>query len=52
MEKETQEIRLNKFLSESGFCSRREADRLIIFFTGMGLSPGRSWWTELWHPWG
>ena len=29
MEKETQEIRLNKFLSESGFCSRREADRLI-----------------------
>ena len=29
MEKERQEIRLNKFLSESGFCSRREADRLI-----------------------
>lgn len=36
MEKEKQEIksgagevRLNKFLSESGFCSRREADRLI-----------------------
>ena len=23
------EIRLNKFLSESGVCSRREADRLI-----------------------
>ena len=22
-------IRVNKFLSESGFCSRREADRLI-----------------------
>lgn len=25
----TEEIRLNKFLSDSGFCSRREADRLI-----------------------
>ena len=24
-----EEIRLNKFLSESGICSRREADRLI-----------------------
>ena len=27
--KETAEIRLNKYLSESGVCSRREADRLI-----------------------
>lgn len=25
----TEEIRLNKFLSDSGYCSRREADRLI-----------------------
>lgn len=25
----TEAVRLNKFLSESGFCSRREADRLI-----------------------
>ena len=24
-----EEIRLNKFISESGFCSRREADKLI-----------------------
>jgi len=24
-----EEIRLNKFLSEAGVCSRREADRLI-----------------------
>ena len=23
------EVRLNKFISDSGFCSRREADRLI-----------------------
>ena len=23
------EIRLNKFISETGFCSRREADKLI-----------------------
>ncbi|MCB6611403.1 pseudouridine synthase [[Clostridium] symbiosum] len=29
MQKETGEIRLNKYLSESGVCSRREADRLI-----------------------
>ena len=25
----TEEIRLNKFLSDAGYCSRREADRLI-----------------------
>ena len=25
----TEEIRLNKFLSDAGFCSRRQADRLI-----------------------
>ena len=25
----TNEIRLNKYLSEAGICSRREADRLI-----------------------
>lgn len=29
MAEEIQGVRLNKFLSESGFCSRREADRLI-----------------------
>lgn len=29
MQNETGEIRLNKYLSESGVCSRREADRLI-----------------------
>lgn len=29
VQKETAEIRLNKYLSESGVCSRREADRLI-----------------------
>lgn len=28
-EKVTGEVRLNKFISDSGFCSRREADRLI-----------------------
>lgn len=29
MSEERQGVRLNKFLSDSGFCSRREADRLI-----------------------
>lgn len=29
MENQTEEIRLNKYLSEMGICSRREADRLI-----------------------
>ena len=24
-----EEVRLNKFISETGFCSRREADKLI-----------------------
>lgn len=28
-ESNTEEIRLNKFLSDAGFCSRRQADRLI-----------------------
>ncbi|MFQ6932176.1 MAG: S4 domain-containing protein [Eubacterium sp.] len=28
-ENNTEEIRLNKFLSDAGFCSRRQADRLI-----------------------
>ena len=26
---ESSQIRLNKFMSDAGFCSRREADRLI-----------------------
>ena len=26
---EEQLVRINKYLSESGFCSRREADRLL-----------------------
>ena len=26
---ESKEVRINKFLSEAGFCSRREADKLI-----------------------
>ena len=29
IEKNTEDIRLNKYLSEAGVCSRREADRLI-----------------------
>ena len=29
MAEEKQEVRLNKYLSEAGICSRREADRLI-----------------------
>jgi 23S rRNA pseudouridine2604 synthase len=29
MEKETEHTRLNKFISSTGFCSRREADKLI-----------------------
>ena len=28
-EKETESVRLNKYMSDAGFCSRREADRLI-----------------------
>ena len=32
----TEGVRLNKFLSESGFCSRREADRLIEAGKGKG----------------
>ena len=37
-------MRLNKFLSEAGLCSRREADRLIedgrITVNGEPVSPG------------
>ena len=45
------EIRLNKYLSESGICSRREADRLIeagkvlvdgsVAVMGMKIVPGQ-----------
>lgn len=51
MTKEAAEIRLNKFLSESGYCSRREADRLIeagkvkvdgiVAFMGMKIKAGQ-----------
>lgn len=47
----TEEIRLNKYLSEMGICSRREADRLIeegrvtvdgrTASTGMKINPGQ-----------
>lgn len=41
----TEGVRLNKFLSESGFCSRREADRLIeagkVKVDGMTASMGQ-----------
>ena len=47
----TEPVRLNKYLSEAGVCSRREADRLIadgrvtvdgrIAQTGMRVSPGQ-----------
>lgn len=30
-------MRLNKYLSDAGICSRREADRLV--------QEGKSWWT-------
>ena len=30
LDEENQEIRINKFLSEAGVCSRREADKLIL----------------------
>ena len=37
-------VRLNKYISESGFCSRREADRLIdagrVFVDGQKAEPG------------
>ena len=29
MDDNTQSIRINKYISASGYCSRREADRLI-----------------------
>ncbi|MBA4697960.1 pseudouridine synthase [Faecalicatena contorta] len=50
-EQKKEPVRLNKFLSESGICSRREADRLIESgkvtvdgrqaMTGMRVSPGQ-----------
>lgn len=50
-EKVTGEVRLNKFISDSGFCSRREADRLIeqrrvqvdgvVVMQGTKVSPGQ-----------
>ena len=40
-----QEVRLNKYLSEAGVCSRREADRLIeegkVFVDGVRAENGR-----------
>ncbi|WP_200801240.1 pseudouridine synthase [Clostridium sp. Marseille-P2415] len=42
---EAEGIRLNKFLSEAGICSRREADRLIgagkVRINGQAVSPGQ-----------
>lgn len=39
-----EEVRLNKYLSEKGFCSRREADRLIesgsVFVDGVAATTG------------
>lgn len=44
MTKETNGLRLNKFISESGLCSRREADRFIlngnVFLNGKKASVG------------
>ena len=41
---EEQVVRINKFLSESGFCSRREADKLLeqgrITINGKRISLG------------
>ena len=46
-----QKVRLNKYLSEAGVCSRREADRLIetgkVEIDGMVATRGRSWYC--WH---
>ena len=40
-----QEVRLNKYLSEAGVCSRREADRLIeegkVFVDGVRAENGK-----------
>lgn len=46
-------IRLNKYLSDAGVCSRREADRLIeagkvlvdgqTASLGMKVAPGQTW---------
>ena len=43
-----QEVRLNKYLSEAGVCSRREADRLIeegkVFVDGVRAEK----WERIW----
>ncbi len=45
-----EEMRLNKYLSDAGFCSRREADRLIeqgrIFVNGIPAAMGQKVTTE------
>lgn len=42
---ETESVRLNKYLSDAGFCSRREADRLIeegkVFINGIAAKLGQ-----------
>ncbi|MBE5900949.1 MAG: 23S rRNA pseudouridine(2604) synthase RluF [Lachnospiraceae bacterium] len=44
MEKNMEEIRINKFLSEAGICSRRQADKKIeegaVFIDGRRAEPG------------
>lgn len=46
----TQSTRLNKYISESGICSRREADRYIEQATSLSTAnaPGLAtrWWPE------
>ena len=41
-QKTKEEVRLNKYLSEAGICSRREADRLIglILLILIHIAPG------------
>ena len=47
-----QEVRLNKYLSEAGVCSRREADRLIeegkVFVDGVRAENGRKVRVTVW----
>ena len=44
MEQKEEEIRINKFLSEAGVCSRREGDRMLlegrVFIDGIQAKPG------------
>lgn len=44
----TQSTRLNKYISESGICSRREADRYIeqgnVFLNGKRATIGDQWY--------